>query len=208
MFWDSGWKHCSNTTVRSSRLLFQDTFSSTIAIFLWQFEQKGQSFLLQNSYFCYSFTNFSFLTVFHVSSLSSVLPVQLPLFHANIALHWLQAKTSLTLEHLMLKSVQCSANTPASSQASPHSSGCRSTAKGLAQSPWSGFSTQPAPTIPAARVTPSICSWWWHSAPRRLALQQREAKAFHSHPWPSLQCCGLLVIRWGLAVVGWNIKGK
>lgn len=80
MFWDSGWKHCSNMTVRSSRLLFQDTFSSTIAISLWQFEQRGQSFLLQNSYFCYSFTNFSFLTVFHVSILSSVLPVQLPLF--------------------------------------------------------------------------------------------------------------------------------
>lgn len=104
MVWDSGWKHCSNITVRSSRL-FQDIFSSTIAIFLWQFEERGQSFLLQNTYFCYSFTIFSFLTVFHVSILSSVLPVQLPLFHANITLHWLQAEKLLTLEHLMASAV-------------------------------------------------------------------------------------------------------
>lgn len=86
MFWDGGQKHCSNITVRSSRLLLQDTFSSTIAIFLWQCEQRGQSFLLQNCYFCYSLTDFSFLTVFHVSILSFVLPVQLPRCHTNTAL--------------------------------------------------------------------------------------------------------------------------
>lgn len=155
MVWVSGPKHCSNITVTSSMLLLQDTFfsfhNSYFALTVWTERPKFFTtvliFLLLH---CFS----HFLSVFHVSTHSSVLPLYLPWCHANIALHWLQDEKSLPM--WAFKGQCCIVPTllPRFRPLS-HSSGCRSKAKEPEHSLWSCSSIQPTQML-AVRLMHSI----------------------------------------------------